>query len=175
MENKHKNALIGGLLAIIFIMAVGFAGFTQQLTINDTSSVTTTWNVGFDSVTPSAVCPDSDATAACGKVNNFTAGDKALVFDTKLMSPSDTVTYTVVVKNYGDVDAKIATNGISMTETNTDSVISYAQSGLTEGDTLAAGATKTFTVTVSFDQTGGQIDTNKLTNGLAMYIDWEQA
>lgn len=175
MENKHKNALIGGLLAIIFIMAVGFAGFTQRLTINDTASVTSDWNVGFESVTPSATCPEGTATTACGKVNSFAAKDKQLVFNTTLLAPSDVVTYTVTVKNYGNVDAKIATNGITMTPGNNDSVIAYAQSGLTVGETLAAGATKEFTVTVTFNQTAGQIDESKLSNSLAMYIDWVQA
>lgn len=190
MDNKHKNALIGGLLAIVFIMAVGFAGFTQRLTINDTTSVSSDWNIGFETVTPSAICPaEGNATTACGKVvapegSTYALNDttysvnnaKTLTFDTKLLSPSDTVTYTVVVKNYGNVDAKIAADGITMTPTNEDSVIKYSQSGLTAGTTtVAAGQTATFTVTVTFEQVAGNIDPEKKTNGLSMFIDWEQA
>lgn len=176
MESKHKNALIGGLLAIVFIMAVGFAGFTQKLTIKDTTSVTSNWKIGFESVTPSPTC----ATSAnkCGAATGFTAGDKTLTLNTKLASPSDVVTYTVVVKNYGNVNAKIAANGITMTPTKTgnNTVIRYAQSGLTAGTTtVAAGATVSFTVTVTFEQTEGQIEAAKLSNGLTMNIDWEQA
>lgn len=177
MDNKHKNALIGGLLAIVFIMAVGFAGFTQRLTINDSTTVSSDWNIGFESVTPSAVCPsEGNATTACGAVSTFTAGDKTLTFNTKLASPSDTVTYTVTVKNYGTVDAKIAADGITMTPTNQTSVIEYSQAGLEAGTTtLAAGASKTFTVTVTFKQVEGNIPEAQKTNGLTMYIDWEQA
>ena len=31
MEIKHKNALIGGLLAVVVVMAVGYAAFSQAL------------------------------------------------------------------------------------------------------------------------------------------------
>lgn len=192
MDNKHKNALIGGLLAIVFIMAVGFAGFTQRLTIEDTTSVSSDWNIGFETVSPSAICPaEGTATNACGSVvapegSTYTLDDatktysvnnaKTLTFDTKLLSPSDTVTYTIVVKNYGDVDAKIAADGIVMTPSNESSVIKYSQSGLTEETTtVAAGQTVTFTVTVTFEQVTGNIDPTKKTNSLSMYINWQQA
>jgi len=192
MDNKHKNALIGGLLAIVFIMAVGFAGFTQRLTIEDTTSVSSDWNIGFETVSPSAICPaEGTATTACGSVvapegSTYSLDDatktysvnnaKTLTFDTKLLSPSYTVTYTIVVKNYGDVDAKIAADGIVMTPSNESSVIKYSQSGLTEETTtVAAGQTVTFTVTVTFEQVTGNIDPTKKTNSLSMYINWQQA
>jgi len=192
MDNKHKNALIGGLLAIVFIMAVGFAGFTQRLTIEDTTSVSSDWNIGFETVSPSAICPaEGTATTACGSVvapegSTYSLDDatktysvnnaKTLTFDTKLLSPSDTVTYTIVVKNYGDVDAKIAADGIVMTPSNESSVTKYSQSGLTEETTtVAAGQTVTFTVTVTFEQVTGNIDPTKKTNSLSMYINWQQA
>ena len=33
MESKHKNVLIGALLAVVFVMAVGYAAFATTLTI----------------------------------------------------------------------------------------------------------------------------------------------
>jgi uncharacterized repeat protein (TIGR01451 family) len=172
MENKHKNALIGALLAIVFIMAVGFAGFTQQLKITDSTSVDSSWNIGFESVTPNHTCTESES--YCGEIAGFNAGDKILNLNTKLSSPSDQIIYTVVIKNYGSVDAKIADNGIIMDTTNKDSVLTYTQNGLSEGTTVAAGKTISFTITVTFPQQDGTIDATKLTNGLNMYIDWVQ-
>lgn len=174
MESRHKNILIAGLLVFVFIMAVGFAAYSQRLTINETSRVTTNWNVGFNSVSPSATCSGND-TVACGTVNGFTPQAKTITLSTKLTKPSDVVTYTVSVKNYGDVTAKIATGGIKLTPTNADSIITYTQNGLSVGQTLAAGATATFTITVTFPQTEGNIPASKLTNGLTLYIDWIQA
>ena len=48
MESKHKNVLIGALLAVVFVMAVGYAAFAQQLTINGSAEITSNWHVGFD-------------------------------------------------------------------------------------------------------------------------------
>mgnify|MGYP003293529717 CR=1 FL=1 len=175
MENKHKNALIGGLLAIVFIMAVGFAGFTQRLTITETSGVTSNWNIGFSAATATPACTGNDTTK-CGEVTttsiDATAGStKALTFNTKLFSPGDVVTYDVTVKNFGDVDAVLKT--ITMTPTATNN-IKYAQSGLVENTTtVTAGQTKSFTVTVTFEQVAGAVAAQ--TNGLTLHLDWEQA
>jgi uncharacterized repeat protein (TIGR01451 family) len=176
MENKHKNALIGGLLAIVFIMAVGFAGFTQQLTINDTASVSSDWNVGFLSATADTTC-DANANK-CGTVSTTVDSSngttKALTFSTKLASPSDTVTYTVKVKNFGTVDAKLA--NVNLAETDASNLIeySYDTNALVAGTTtLAAGDEMSFTVTVTFAQTTGTIA--QQTDGATLTLDWEQA
>ena len=44
---KNKNILIGGLLAIVLIMAVGYAAFATQLTVNGTAEITSKWDVHF--------------------------------------------------------------------------------------------------------------------------------
>ena len=44
-ESRNKNILIGALLAVILIMGVGYAAFAQQLTINGTASISSTWQV----------------------------------------------------------------------------------------------------------------------------------
>ena len=182
MESKHKNALIGGLLAIVFIMAVGFAGFTQQLTITDETTVTSDWNIGFLEASVDPVCPTvaegetaSTDPIKCGSIGNFEAQAKSITFNTSLMSPGDVVTYTVTVKNFGNIPAKIAANGINLQFDQTTSLITYAQSGLEAGvTTLAPDAEVEFTVTVTFPQTEGYIETEKMQNSLTMTIDWEQ-
>ena len=45
MESKHKNALIGALLAVVFVMAVGYAAFAQQLTINGSAEINSSWDI----------------------------------------------------------------------------------------------------------------------------------
>ena len=48
MNKKNKSALIGGLLAIIVLMATGYAAFSTTLTIGSSANVSSTWNVAFD-------------------------------------------------------------------------------------------------------------------------------
>ena len=48
MNRKNKSTLIAGLLAAIVLMAVGYAAFSTTLTIGSSASVSSTWNVAFD-------------------------------------------------------------------------------------------------------------------------------
>lgn len=172
MDKKQKNLLVGSLIAIIFIMAVGFAGFTQQLKITETSSVTSDWNIGFSSATPGTVCSDATTSSktACGSVTTFSEGAKAISFASTLYSPGDTVTYTVIVKNSGSVDAKLTS--YTPTYDNQDSLLKYSISGLEPGTTTvtAGGGTVTFTVTVTFDNQDGKIEAQQ--NGMELNLDW---
>ena len=48
MNAQNKNILIGGLLAIVLVMAVGYAAFATQLNITGTASITSNWDVHFN-------------------------------------------------------------------------------------------------------------------------------
>jgi len=78
MESKHKNALIGALLAVVFVMAVGYAAFAQQLTINGTAEITSNWDVHFDIAndaqkTPVCSSPFNNNTTQCSSEGQYTA------------------------------------------------------------------------------------------------------
>ena len=49
-KKEKKNILIGALLVAIIAMAVGYAALAQQLTINGTAQVSSTWDVKFTSI-----------------------------------------------------------------------------------------------------------------------------
>ncbi|MBR2840351.1 MAG: hypothetical protein IKF01_00605 [Bacilli bacterium] len=107
MESKHKNALIGALLAVVFVMAVGYAAFAQQLTINGTANITSNWDVHFDpsvqTVTPVAGKlsdgTTQSTTSPSGSVDTLTETEAELSAD--LIQPGDSVTFTLNVRNYG--------------------------------------------------------------------------
>ena len=106
METKHKNALIGALLAVVFVMAVGYAAFAQQLTINGSASISSRWDVHIKDiqgqVTNSSTAGDNTTDAGNPTHDTTTAN-----FTTKLVSPGDQVTYTVTVENSGSIDAQL--------------------------------------------------------------------
>ena len=69
MDTKNKNVLIGGLLAIVFVMAVGYAAFATQLNITGSANVTSTWDVHIKSITagtPVGTATSKSATVAAG-------------------------------------------------------------------------------------------------------------
>ncbi len=116
MEQKNKNILIGGLLAIVLVMAVGYAAFATQLTINGTANITSNWDVHIKSITMSAnegTGTDSEG----GETKVDPENPLAATFKANLVSPGDSVTYDVVVENSGTLPAEVSS--ITVTQKNT--------------------------------------------------------
>ena len=123
MESKHKNALIGALLAVVFVMAVGYAAFAQLLTINGTATIDSSWDVHFDDPTDSIACHAGIGTTGVDTCGSDTTGNTnpygAIAYDNTsekptvanltahLLQPGDTVTFTLKPTNYGSLAAKV--------------------------------------------------------------------
>lgn len=112
MESKHKNALIGALLAVVFVMAVGYAAFAQQLTINGTAEISSSWDIHFD---PAYIVSNDGAysteqgkngsgqtvgTAPSGTIT-YGADNQQVTIDADLYQPGDKVKFTLKPTNYG--------------------------------------------------------------------------
>lgn len=171
-ESRNKNILIGALIAVVLIMGVGYAAFAQQLTINGSANITSSWNVHIQSITPGT--PNGTAenvSATVDPVDNTKA-----TFSTNLVSPGDSLTYTVTVVNAGTIDAKVDTNGITFTEGPNNQAIKYSYSGINDGTKVAANnGTAQFTVTVTYDSgVTSQPSAEQLTNTLTMNLDFVQ-
>ena len=114
MESKHKNALIGALLAVVFVMAVGYAAFAQTLNINGTATINDTsenWNVHFDKdqTEDNAVATstgDGGTNAPSGTIGYSDSYHTATVNAT-LIQPGDSVEFTLKVLNEGSITANI--------------------------------------------------------------------
>ena len=188
METKHKNALIGALLAVVFVMAVGYAAFAQQLTINGSASISSSWDVHIKDiqgqVTNSSTAGDNTTDAGTPTKDATTAN-----FTTKLVSPGDQVTYTVTVENSGSIDAQLNDIVLSVgpdtgslveqtsltAENNPSDPIVYTVSGINESETLNAdGGTKKFTVTVTYNSSVTTQPTS-LTNVAKLTLLYNQA
>ena len=150
-KTRKKTLIIGGLLTLVLIMAVGYAAFATQLNINGTSNITSNWDIEIVGITA-----DKEATnsGTAQNPNYTTPGNISATYDTlsaafsaALISPSDSVTYTITVENKGNIDAKLST--IEKTP-STNSAIIIKENGIYEGEALAASETKQFTVTVSY-------------------------
>ena len=59
-KRQERNYIIIGLCAVLVIMGVGYAAFSQLLTINGTANISNSWCVGFDNT------KESDYTAKAG-------------------------------------------------------------------------------------------------------------
>ena len=167
MESKHKNALIVALLAVVLVMAVGYAAFAQSLTINSTATIQEStdgkqnWKVAFEKNEEAKVeSPGATGSTPTGSIS-FT-NDYLAVIDAQFDAPGDNIVYTFTVKNDGTIKATLTEPQISLTTTpgtDTDpsntgvefNQMTFTVSSL--GQTkLAPGESTTFTVTATLDQ-----------------------
>ncbi len=115
MESKHKNALIGALLAVVFVMAVGYAAFATTLTINGTAEITTSWDVHFTGDTEAVTAtPGTGGTLTPSGTIAFDTDKLVATLTADLKQPGDTVVYTLTPHNYGTVTATAGTPAVTI-------------------------------------------------------------
>ena len=166
MESKHKNALIVALLAVVLVMAVGYAAFAQSLTINSTATIQEStdgkqnWKVAFEKNEDAKLeSPGATGSTPTGSIS-FT-NDYLAVIDAQFDAPGDNIVYTFTVKNDGSIKATLTEPQISLTTEGEDTdpsntsvkfnQMTFTVSSLGQA-TLAPGESTTFTVTATLDQ-----------------------
>ena len=116
MENsKHKNVLIGALIAVVLVMAVGYAAFAQQLTINGSAEITSTWDVAYQTTTTDGVgeAGFSGGQTPTGSISYDNGNHNANISAT-LYQPGDKVTFTLTIVNNGTIPATIGNPTVTM-------------------------------------------------------------
>ena len=190
MESKHKNALIGALLAVVFVMAVGYAAFAQTLTINGTATIDSTWDVHFDdSKTEGAGVINAEAglvgaTAPDGGRISYEDSNHKANLSATLHQPGDKVTYTLTILNTGSIDAALhepvltvegATAGTGLTQSKGN--IQFTVQGLAEGTSLpkTSGSTTVKVIAEYIDTAGNTTSGTKQSATATITIDAYQA
>ena len=109
IKTKHdkRNYIIIALCLILVIMGVGYAAFSQLLTINGTANITNSWNIEITNIRGVNLSSVQN-NGAYDKEEPQVGSDKvSATFHTGLISPGDTRIYEVEVTNKGNVDADI--------------------------------------------------------------------
>ena len=157
-ESKKKNILIGGLLAIVLVMAVGYAAFATTLNITGTASISSSWNVHFDTTKTSGSGVVSTSGTATGGTISYTDGQHATISSTDLVKPGDSATYTLTILNEGSLNATlgaITINGTGCTAsgltcTSTSGNIKFTVSNPSTTSLVATSGSATMTVTAEY-------------------------
>ena len=141
-RKKKNNIIIISLLAVVLLMAVGYAAFSSVLNISGTGSITSSWNIRITNVEVSNIVGD----ASDGEGTTYQ--DLTATINSKLVSPGDSITYDVTIRNDGNIDAVLT--DINLTE-STNPAISFSTSNLTEGTELGSGEEAILKVTVTYN------------------------
>ena len=162
---QKKNLIIGGLLAVVVIMAVGYAAFASSLKISGTSNISTTWDVEITDITT------SNKVGSASVKEQPTFEKLTATFSTNLVSPGDSITYNIKVENKGSLDAKL--NKITLKKDNNPAIL-FETSGIKEGDVLKQGAYTTLSVKVTYSNSVTSQPTN-LDASLTATLDFAQS
>lgn len=173
-NRSGKNLVIFGLFLVILFMSVGFAALSSNLKIEGNTKIKgNSWNVHFTNLgTPSTFgAPTVDTEPSLDPT--FTT----LTYGVTLNQPGDSYSFTVDVINSGSIDAKL--NSISNTGVSAeqDVYVNYTVTGINQNDVLAAGDSKTITVTIEYDSTveSSQLPTDDQTLTLTVALNFVQA
>lgn len=169
---KKQNIVIGGLLAIVLVMAVGYAAFATQLQVGSTASIDSTnskWDVHFQQNT------NNYAITAGYKGNDPAAtttydSDTAATISTTLKQPGDKVVYTFTVENTGTLNATLTAPTLSVTSKS--DLIKYTVSEFSTSSLAKTSGTATFTVTVEYSDAAGDTtvtDANKASSATVTF------
>lgn len=139
---KKNHIIIMALVGIIFVMSLAFAAFSSLLTINGTATIDNSWNVEIINI----VSKDKIGSASNNGEPVYTK--TSATFKTTLVSPGDSMTYDVTIKNKGTIDAKLSK--ITLTDSNNPAII-FETSGVEEGDVLKVGEETILTVIVKYN------------------------
>jgi len=164
---KKKNMIIGGLLALIFVMSVGYAAFATNLNISGTAN-TSSWIIKITNIREKTHTWGADTVST-----SYT--DLAASFSSTLTQPGDSITYEVTVENQGNIDASLK----KVTKTFTQNkYIDVTYSGLLEGQMLykqgQTGSTAVMEVTVTFKDIEIEKLSSGITSNITISLDFEQ-
>ena len=162
---NNKSILIGGLLAVVVVMAVGYAAFASSLKISGTSNISTTWDVEITDITT------SNKVGSASVKEQPTFEKLTATFSTNLVSPGDSITYNIKVENKGSLDAKL--NKITLTKEDNPAVL-FETKGLKEGGVLRKGESAILNVSVTYNSKITSQPT-KLDASLTATLDFTQS
>ena len=146
MEEKYmksKKIIMITMCCLICVMAIGYAAFATNLTINGTANITSTWKVVFTKI------EEVEKNGTASQIKTPTVEGTIATFDVDLKSPGDAIIYEITVANQGTLDAII--NDITASETGSDA-IKFEVLGIKKGDKLAKGTSTTFGVAILYDE-----------------------
>ena len=148
----RKTIVTATLMIVVFVMSLGYAALSQYMEIEGMAMIEKRWNVGIDDVTVSS----TNGGVGVKSYNTSIPCVTAVSLDSTLPNLNSTVTYTIKLKNVGNVGGMLhSIDKIEDKNTN----ITYTISGVSVGTTIAAGGTVTATVTVRYKSGATSVST----------------
>ena len=171
VEKDRKKGIIAVVALIVAVLAlgVGFAAYSQTLTINGSGEVkASSWQVRFENLSSvNTTGTANEVTAPTINTNDTNIGE----YDVTFQTPGDSISYTFDIANNGTFDAEISSISIPTPEctgngthattdaakvcSNLEYKLTYTDGGaiVSQNDTLNHGEKKNVTLTLTYKDT----------------------
>ncbi len=142
--NTRRTLLIVVVTSIL-LMTAGYAAMAQILTITGTTNVNdVSWDIKFTEI------KELNMTGATS-VNTPSVSGTTATFEVNLEYPGATAVYQITVANQGTINAILDDiTGLEATNSSEPLDLQYTVSEILNNDTLNAGETKSFKITVTW-------------------------
>lgn len=169
MKNKKRNYVIVVLVVLLLALAVGYAAFSDTLTISGTANAKGTFDMEFtsatiDTATAEGIDKDNSTATISADKNTVTVTVKDLAY------PGAGTNVTVVAKNVGTIPAKLKT--LNFTGLDDADIEVKFPDGLAVGEKIEPNGTCTITFSVKW-KTDSDLKTEKTVNFNAT-LEYEQ-
>ena len=183
-KKKNYTGVVASLIIVLVAcISIGYAALSTQVNVTGTTLIkTNSWNMYVSAV----ATPTTTGAPTVTKAPSVTSGSTSttsLSYNVTLNKPGDAYTFNFTVKNGGTINAKLsAVPTLTGLTTAQDVYVNHTitnsdGSAVTAGQTINAGATKTYTVKVEFDKniTAAQLPTSDQSLTLGVALNYVQA
>ncbi len=124
-KRRKNNIIIGCLLGIVLLMAVGYAAFSNVLNISGTGSINSIWNIEITGI------EKAQTKGNVTEIAEPTYTKDTATFSVGLEAPGDYIYYKVAVTNKGTLAAIATLGNLDCGNSNAISCGAYADSNVT--------------------------------------------
>ena len=161
-KRDQRTYVIIGLCAILLVMGIGYAAFSQLLTINGTATVSNSWCVGFDNTKTNTYQITKGVSTGTNPTGSMTYSGTACsstlqptsTLSSVFYQPGDQIEYTLTIQNASTVPVAIKSILIDNQSVTTDTTITKGNVQyivkMPESTNIAVSSSTTMKVTAKF-------------------------
>ena len=165
MKKNRFNLIILILTILILFMGIGYSILATRLYINGTAKVVGKWNIEIESIT--ALENDTSAVSKKAEITSATLAD----FGVELYKPGDYMEYKVVIKNSGNIDAKLDSVLPIIIDEYED--VEFSNNAVVNSE-LNSGETAEIIVKVEFNENATKLPEEEVSSNYILKLNYVQ-
>ena len=153
MNRKKRNIIIATLACLLIFMGVGYSVLSETIKISSKTNVKGKWNIKITNI--------SVETKGLAKYSEPNYSDLSAELGLELYAPGDSVTYTITVRNEGNIKASLSQITSSVDKKYEEAI--FSTTGMGQGEVLSPNEERQIVVKSEFDKSATSLPADNLT------------